>query len=615
MNESGRLCKGRAAGPASMKCRGWGNEYSPARDFLRWWRPSPNSWEKVTARASKSQIEATSEELLAAALSALDEGISIEGPDLRIIYANEAYRKIFGDDVTGMACYEVYERWSGHRQECPVRESMGTHAPSRIYCEKDAAGRRVTLEIVAAPVSDDAGRVIAGVEAVRDITELVEAREQVQKKSAEVSRLAEVAREISTNLDLDTALGNVVKSAATLVGADSGTVALLDSERRRIFYPYHFNMPAELAGLSMPEGAGLAGKIIVTSRPLIVNDYPAHPAHIPEFAAAGVKALLGVPLMVGKRPVGALGLFRKQPEQPFSTEEVEVIMAIAEQAAIAIDNARLYSELSRTARQLETRVRERTDALSRMYRESERRGQALAEANDQLRQSGRLKNEFLANVSHELRTPITSVIGFSRLILDGYDGKISAEQRQDLGIVLANAEELLRLINDLLDLSRIEAGRVDLLLKEAEPGPLVEEVVTSMSSQAVQKGLKLKSRLAETLRPVKMDRGKIRQVLVNLVSNAIRYTNEGEVIVSCRQTAGETLFEVADTGVGLTPKQAAQVFDRFYQASTEPDGGGGMGLGLAISRRLVEMHGGHIRVESSYGEGSTFSFTIPGGLK
>lgn len=555
-----------------------------------------------------------SEDLLAAALSALPEGISIEGPDLRIVFANAAYRQMFGDDVAGMACYEVYERWSGHKQECPVREMSGKDEHRRVYCEKEVDGRRLTLEIMGTQVADASGRVMAGVEAVRDVTELVEAREQVQRKSAEVSRLAEVAREISTNLDLDTALGNIVSAAASLVAADSGTVALLDAERRRIFYPYHFNMPAELMGLSVPEGAGLAGKIIRTGRPVIVNDYQAHPAHVPEFAAAGVEALLGVPLLVGKRSVGALGLFRKQADRPFLAGDVEVIMAIAEQAAIAIDNARLYSELARTARQLETRVRERTDALSRMYSESERRGQALAEANEQLRQAGRLKNEFLANVSHELRTPITSVIGFSRLIIDGYDGAVNAEQSQDLAIVLANAEELLRLINDLLDLSRIEAGRVDMLLKEVEPGLLVEEVAASMGSQASQKGLEMKSRLAAGMKPVRMDRGKIRQVLVNLVNNAIRYTSEGEVVVSCRQTPDETLFEVSDTGIGMTPDQADQVFDRFYQAAHEPEKGG-MGLGLTISRRLVEMHGGQIRVESTYGEGSTFSFTIPGGTK
>lgn len=715
--------------------------------------------------------------MFAPVLSALEEGISVEDLDMHVIYANDAYRRLFGDDVIGMRCFQVYERWSGHGQECPIRASLGEGAPRRAYCEKEVDGRQVTLEIVASPVIGPDGGAVAGVEAVRDVTELVEAHRQVMAKSAEINRLVEVSREISTNLDLKTALRHVVGSAAALVGAEGGTVALLDSERHLITYPYHFNMPEELEGLSVPEGSGLAGEIIRTGQSLILDDYPAHPAHVPEFADAGVQTLLGVPLTIGQRPVGALGLFRKKPTRPFSAEDVDVILAIAEQAAIAIDNARLYSaleerlrihqeltraavsiasgleigqvlervachaasivqadaamialldeernvitypysynlpeelrtvtmprgrgvaarviesgeqrlvndyrnsafrqpefeaagiravasvplvigervigaigvmdtgsgrrftwedmetlsiisrqaavavenarlyaELSRAAQQLESRVRERTDALSRMYQESERKSRQLVEANEQLQRASRLKNEFLANVSHELRTPITAVIGFGQLILNGYDGDINDEQRQDLGIVNSNAQELLRLIDDLLDLSRIEAGQVNLFLEEVDPELLVADVVNSLGSQARQKGLKLSSRLGEGVRPVKMDRGKIRQVVANLVSNAIRFTGEGGVTVSLAQDEDETRFQVADTGIGMQPEQAAMIFDRFYQAA--PEGEEGMGLGLTISKHLVEMHGGRISVESRPGEGSVFSFTISGG--
>jgi len=609
--------------------------------------------------------------------------------------------------------------------------------------------------------------------------EQARSQEELLLKSRRLEQLAEVAREISSGLDLAVLLPKVVKNAVMLTGADAGTVALLDEERQEIRYPYHFNMPASLSELTVPADAGLAGKVMKTGKPVVLEDYPSHPAQIPAFSEAGVVTILAVPVMVGNKPLGALGLFGKTSENKFSQADMEMAMAVADQAAIAVenanlfrktndqlriqrklnkvalsitsglelekvlpdvarnaakmvngeaamialldesdgsitypysynlprhlsqvtgtaesgiagdvirkgkpridndyaasknrrtefvgagvsavasvplmigdrcigaigvmdlgkgrrfteddidiltlvsrqasvavDNARLYNEQSRSAQQLEHRVRERTDALSRMYQESERKSDELAQANRRLQELDRMKSEFLANMSHELRTPLNSIIGFSKLILDGLEGDVTPEQRQDLEIVHNNGMELLRLIDDLLDLAKIEAGRVTVDLSTISPSVLVEEVVMNMRTNAAEKGLKIEYTIPDTIEPVKMDAGKVRQILLNLVGNAIKFTEAGSITVSIEQSPAESVFSVTDTGIGISPEQIDVIFDRFHQIAPGEANAAGVGLGLTISKRFVEMHNGRIWVDSEPGKGTTFSFSIPRG--
>ncbi|MCL4310721.1 MAG: ATP-binding protein [Actinomycetota bacterium] len=583
---------------------------------------SPRIEEAAPAIRQKMQEES----LFFTVLSTVVDGISVQDRDMRVIWANEAHMRMFGGDILGRHCYKAYR--GGHRvcAGCPVEKTYHTGKPVRVVREEVGKGEQpLSVEIIAAPVKDRDGEIVAGIEVVRDITEQLNAQKELIEKSRRLERLAAVAKDISSGLDIDHILKRVVRNAVELTSAEGGSVALLDEEKHLINYPHHYQMPAELSNVTVSATEGLAGEVMKSGQPLLVEDYASLPAGLRAFAATGVKAVLAVPLLMRGKPVGALGMFMKSAGKRFGPEDTNMALAVADLAAVAIENANLLDETRQQldvqrelagaatsiSRELERRVHERTEALVRMYEESERKSRELEQANMKLREVDLLKSEFLANMSHELRTPLNSIIGFSKLILDGLDGAINPEQEHDLGIVYVNAGELLRMIDDLLGLAKIEAGRVSLELQPADPADIAREVVMSFRSTAAEKGLELKLELPPEMEAVVTDRGKIRQVLMNLVGNAFKFTEAGGVRLAIEQTSDSTVFVVSDTGAGLTPDQMEAVFDRFYQVAPNPAEVGGVGLGLAISKRFVEMHGGRIWVESSPGKGSTFSFFIP----
>ena len=236
----------------------------------------------------------------------------------------------------------------------------------------------------------------------------------------------------------------------------------------------------------------------------------------------------------------------------------------------------------------------------------------LRDNNFQLERANRLKSEFLANVSHELRTPMNAIIGYSKLMLDGLDGELNAQQEADLQRVTTAADNLLGLINGLLDLSKIEAGRMELNVEEVDIRSIVEEVVALVRPQSDAKDLDVRASFPVDLPPVLADRARFRQVLVNLMSNAVKFTDRGTVLVSATSGDGWVTVSVADSGIGISVDAQAYIFDEFRQADASTTRRyGGTGLGLAISKRLVALHGGRIWVESGASGGSVFSFTMP----
>jgi signal transduction histidine kinase/HAMP domain-containing protein len=293
----------------------------------------------------------------------------------------------------------------------------------------------------------------------------------------------------------------------------------------------------------------------------------------------GLGAAIALPLIVHDQIIGVLNVYLDAPHA-FTEQDLFLLNTAANQAAIAVKNAQLFAE-----------VRESNSALER--------------AND-------LKSEFLANVSHELRTPLNAIIGFGHCLLEGLDGDLNEAQAKDLGIILSSAEDLLKLINDILDLSKIEAERLDLRLEEIDMQACIDTVVSQMMPLATAKGLKLFVESAPQLPHALADSARVRQVLLNLISNAIKFTEQGEVRI--RSWATETMATVAvsDTGIGLAPAALEYIFEAFRQvdgSSTRQFSG--TGLGLTIARNLVELQGGSMMVESEPGHGSTFSFTLP----
>ena len=236
----------------------------------------------------------------------------------------------------------------------------------------------------------------------------------------------------------------------------------------------------------------------------------------------------------------------------------------------------------------------------------------LRDNNFQLERANRLKSEFLANVSHELRTPMNAIIGYSKLMLDGLDGELNAQQEADLQRVTTAADNLLGLINGLLDLSKIEAGRMEINVEEVDVRPIVEDVVALVRPQSDSKDLDVHANLPADLPPILADRARFRQVLVNLMSNSVKFTDKGSVTVSATSGDGWVTMSVADTGIGISAEAQAYIFDEFRQADASTTRRyGGTGLGLAISKRLVALHGGRIWVESGPDGGAIFSFTMP----
>ena len=236
----------------------------------------------------------------------------------------------------------------------------------------------------------------------------------------------------------------------------------------------------------------------------------------------------------------------------------------------------------------------------------------LRDNNFQLERANRLKSEFLANVSHELRTPMNAIIGYSKLMLDGLDGELNAQQEADLQRVTTAADNLLGLINGLLDLSKIEAGRMEINVEDVDVLPIVEDVVALVRPQSDSKDLIVKADIPIDLPTILADRARFRQVLVNLMSNAVKFTDKGAVTVSATSGEGWVTVSVADTGIGISSEAQAYIFDEFRQADASTTRRyGGTGLGLAISKRLVALHGGRIWVESGPQGGATFSFTMP----
>jgi signal transduction histidine kinase len=293
----------------------------------------------------------------------------------------------------------------------------------------------------------------------------------------------------------------------------------------------------------------------------------------------GFRALLAVPLLREDRLIGGLVVRRRAPGQ-FQKETVDLLQTFATQSALAIQNARLFREIEAKGRELEI--------------------------------ASKHKSDFLANMSHELRTPLNAILGYTELILDKIYGDVPENIQEVLERVEKNGRHLLGLINDVLDLSKIEAGQLVLSLDDYSMKEVVHTVFTSVESLAAEKNLELKVSVSPEVAQGKGDQQRISQVFLNLVGNAIKFTEAGEVRIEATASNDNFVVSVSDTGPGLSEADQQMIFEEFHQvdgSSTRKKGG--TGLGLSIAKRIVEMHGGRIWVESTEGKGSTFWFTLP----
>jgi signal transduction histidine kinase len=439
------------------------------------------------------------------------------------------------------------------------------------------------LEGLADQFNDMAGRLQ---ESYADLEKKVEQRtHELGQSVAELRALGEVSQAVNSTLDLQEVLTTIVSKAVQLSETDAGAIYDYDETKNEFGLRSTYGMDDELIAAFKERhvriGDAGIGQAASQRAPLQIADVQNEPPsdNLDVVLRAGYRAILIVPLLGAERIVGALVVRRKTPGE-FPKQTIDLLQTFAAQSVLAIQNARLFHEIEDKSRQ-------------------------LAEASQH-------KSQFLANMSHELRTPLNAILGYTELILDDIYGETPAKMRGVLDRVQKNGKHLLGLINDVLDLSKIEAGQLSLSLSDYSLKNVVQTVFSAIEPLATEKQIALKIDLGQELPQGRGDERRLTQVLLNLVGNAIKFTDIGEVSIKGSSANGTFNVAVRDTGPGISTADQAKLFQEFQQADNSiTKKKGGTGLGLAISRRIIEMHGGRIWVESSPGNGSTFAFTLP----
>jgi signal transduction histidine kinase len=415
--------------------------------------------------------------------------------------------------------------------------------------------------------------------------------DEVKRRSDELARslerlqaLHEVTTAISSSIELNVVLDTVLKHAVHVAGADAG--AIVEVEPGATVFHHLASR-----GLSEKFMAGFAA-IRVDPQDRVIREAIDHkrPVQVHDLTTAtnfllrepalgdGFHALLAVP-MVQERITRGLMLLRREAG-PYAADSVELLVALAAQAAVAVENAGLYRQLQQQQHSLEV--------------------------------ASRAKSDFMANMSHELRTPLNAILGYTELLLDNVYGDVPGKIRPVLQRVDRSSRHLLGMIDEVLDIAKIEAGKLKPNLAPCLLSDVIREVMLAMQALAQEKGLRLGVMLPQDVPPLMADERQLSQVLFNLVGNAIKFTERGEVGVSVTFDCQRLIIAVRDTGPGIAPEDRERIFQEFEQGEMSPTAPkGGAGLGLAISRRVVEMHGGDLWVESTPGSGSTFFFSLP----
>jgi GAF domain-containing protein len=479
----------------------------------------------------------------------------------------------------------AYARLRGYRSWAAVPMIRRDEAIGTISVTRSEAGGFTDDEI--ALLKTFADQAVIAIENVRLFKELEARTQELTRSVGELTALGEVGRAVSSTLDLETVLSTIVSRAIQLSGTNGGSVYEYDEATAEFSLRASRDLPEayieQVRDTRPRKGEGAVGRVAQTREPVQIadiSDPAAYESRVRNtLLQIGLRALLAVPLIAEDRLVGALIVMRKRTGT-FAAEEVALLQTFATQSALAIQNARLFREIEDKSRQLEV--------------------------------ASQHKSEFLANMSHELRTPLNAIIGFSEVLTDRMFGELNEKQEEYLKDIYASGTHLLSLINDILDLSKIEAGRMELELTEFDLPTAIENALMLVRERAGRRSIALHTNIDDRLGQIQADERKIRQVVLNLLSNAIKFTPEGgRIEVGAVAKDGSVGVSVSDTGVGIAPEDQEAVFEEFRQVGTAAKKVEGTGLGLTLCRKFVELHGGRIWVQSQVGKGSTFTFTIP----
>jgi len=418
-----------------------------------------------------------------------------------------------------------------------------------------------------------ANQAAIAIENVRLFNETKAALAEKTEALAQQTAVSEVLTTMtSSTFDVGPVFDVILKQSITLCAADGGWISLrVDEFSYKAVASVGWIAENFKIGAVGPIGRGIASRVYASG--LTIHD--------PRFSETDRwgRTRLGVPLLKNGRVTGVLVLGKNTYDAPFSDREVELVQTFAKQAVLAIENVELFNEIQQKSRELEV--------------------------------ANRHKSEFLANMSHELRTPLNAVIGFSEVLAQGIFGEVNEKQQEYLEDILSSGKHLLSLINDILDLSKIEAGRMELEPTEFSIANALESGVMIVRERAARHGIRVQATVEQNVPPVVADERKVKQILFNLLSNAVKFTPDGgRIDVRVAAANGDVRIDVQDTGIGIAPDDQTRIFQEFQQVGRERSREG-TGLGLTLTKRYVELHGGRIWVESTPGKGSTFSFTLP----
>ena len=453
---------------------------------------------------------------------------------------------------------------------------------------KTRDGVLIPIEGTNSPILDESGKTIGFLAVHQDITERKLSEEILKRRNDYLAASSEIGRLVTSTLDLNTIFTRTVSLISERFGFYYAAIYIIDETGvnavlREAIGEAGEKMKAQRYSIVVGSNT-IIGKVAESIEPRLVNDTDLEPLYVPNPFLLDTRSEVAIPLRIGSRIVGVIDIQSIQA-YAFTQDDLSVLQSLADQVAVAIDNARSY-ELSQ---------------------------QLIKD----LREVDQLKSQFLANMSHELRTPLNSIIGFSRVILKGIDGPVSEMQQQDLTAIYNSGQHLLGLINDILDLARIEAGKMELNFEEVHLADLATSVMSTAKGLVKEKPIQLIQHIPTTMPSVRGDTMRVRQVLLNLISNASKFTDQGSITVEAIVQKGptgkmEALVSVTDTGPGISLEDQKKLFQAFSQVDgSATRKSGGSGLGLSICANLVQLHGGRIGIQSGIGNGSTFWFTLP----